>query len=56
MPALLVREILIRKSIINGKAWLNVIIVAICLAFSASGENAEAFLGMQVIFGILSQI
>jgi putative membrane protein len=59
VPALLAREILIRKSIINGKAWLNVIIVAICLAFSAfyeliewwvaiaSGENAEAFLGTQ---------
>jgi putative membrane protein len=59
VPALLAREILIRKSIANGKAWLNVIIVAICLAFSAfyeliewwvaiaSGENAEAFLGTQ---------
>lgn len=59
VPALLAREILIRKSIVNGKAWLNVIIVAICLAFSAfyeliewwvavaSGENAEAFLGTQ---------
>lgn len=59
VPALLAREILIRKGIVNGKAWLNVIIVAICLAFSAfyeliewwvavaSGENAEAFLGTQ---------
>lgn len=59
VPALLAREILIRKSIVNGKAWLNVIIVSICLAFSAfyeliewwvavaSGENAEAFLGTQ---------
>ena len=59
VPALLAREILIRKSIVNGKAWLNVIIVAICLAFSAfyeliewwvaiaTGENAEAFLGTQ---------
>jgi len=59
VPALLAREILIRKSIVNGKTWLNVIIVSICLAFSAfyeliewwvaiaSGENAEAFLGTQ---------
>lgn len=59
VPALLAREILIRKGIVNGKAWLNIIIVAICLAFSAfyeliewwvavaSGENAEAFLGTQ---------
>lgn len=59
VPALLAREILIRKGIVNGKAWLNVIIVSICLAFSAfyeliewwvavaSGENAEAFLGTQ---------
>ena len=59
VPALLAREILIRKSIVNGKSWLNVIIVAICLAFSAfyeliewwvalaSGEDAEAFLGTQ---------
>ncbi|ARD44062.1 DUF2238 domain-containing protein [Colwellia sp. PAMC 21821] len=59
VPALLAREILIRKNIVNGKAWLNVIIVSICLAFSAfyeliewwvavaSGENAEAFLGTQ---------
>lgn len=59
VPALLAREILIRKDVVNGRAWLNVIIVAICLAFSAfyeliewwvavaSGENAEAFLGTQ---------
>ena len=59
VPALLAREILIRKCVVNGKAWLNVIIVSICLAFSAfyeliewwvavaSGENAEAFLGTQ---------
>ena len=59
VPALLAREILIRKRIVNGTTWLNVIIVAICLAFSAfyeliewwvavaSGENAEAFLGTQ---------
>jgi len=59
VPALLAREILIRKAVVNGKVWLNVIIVTICLAFSAfyeliewwvalaSGEDAEAFLGTQ---------
>lgn len=59
VPAIIAREILIRKSVVNGRVWLNVVIVAICLAFSAfyeliewwvavaSGENAEAFLGTQ---------
>jgi len=59
VPALLAREILLRKGVVNGRAWLNVIIVAICLAFSAfyeliewwvalaTGGNAEAFLGTQ---------
>ena len=59
VPALLAREILIRKNIVNGRAWLNLFIISICLAFSAfyeliewwvavaSGENAEAFLGTQ---------
>lgn len=59
VPALIAREILIRKNIVNGRAWLNLIIISISLAFSAfyeliewwvalaSGENAEAFLGTQ---------
>lgn len=59
VPALLAREILIRKQVVNGTAWLNVVVVSICLAFSAfyeliewgvaiaSGEGAEAFLGTQ---------
>lgn len=59
VPALLAREILIRKKVVNGNVWRNVIIVSICLAFSAfyellewwvalmSGEDAEAFLGTQ---------
>lgn len=59
VPAILVREILIRKRIINGNCWLNIIIVSLCLAFSAlyeliewwvalaTGDNAEAFLGTQ---------
>ncbi|MGB1197907.1 MAG: DUF2238 domain-containing protein [Thalassotalea sp.] len=59
VPALLAREILIRKNVVNGNWWRSIIIVSICLAFSAfyeliewwvalaTGENAEAFLGTQ---------
>ena len=59
VPALLAREILIRKHVVNGKAWLNVVVISICLAFSAfyeliewwvalaTGGDAEAFLGTQ---------
>jgi putative membrane protein len=59
VPALLTREILLRKNVVNSKGWLNIIIVSICLAFSAlyeliewwvalaTGDNAEAFLGTQ---------
>lgn len=59
VPAIIAREILIRKCVVNGRVWLNVFIVSICLAFSAfyeliewwvaisTGENAEAFLGTQ---------
>lgn len=59
VPALLAREILIRKGIVNGDFWRNIIIVSFCLAFSAfyeliewwvalgTGEDAEAFLGTQ---------
>ena len=60
IPAILAREILIRKNIVQGsKIWLNYIILSLVLAFSALyeliewwvalavGENAEAFLGTQ---------
>jgi len=59
VPALLAREILIRKHVVNGDIWCGFIVVSICLAFSAfyeliewgvailSGEDAEAFLGTQ---------
>jgi putative membrane protein len=59
VPALLAREIIIRKKIVNGNIWRNTIIVSICLAVSAfyeliewwvaltTGENAVAFLGTQ---------
>ncbi|HKJ52206.1 MAG TPA: DUF2238 domain-containing protein [Gammaproteobacteria bacterium] len=59
VPALLAREILIRKRIVNGRRWRDFVVVSICLAFSAfyeliewwvalsSGLEAEAFLGTQ---------
>lgn len=59
MPAILAREILLRKAVVARSFWLNFICVSICLAFSAlyeliewwvalfSGEDAEAFLGTQ---------
>jgi len=59
VPAIIAREILIRKSVVNSRIWLNVFVISICLAFSAfyeliewwvaisTGENAEAFLGTQ---------
>lgn len=59
VPALIAREILIRKQVIPGPAWRNFFIVCFCLAFSAfyeliewwvalvTGSSAEAFLGTQ---------
>lgn len=59
VPAMIARELLIRKQVINGIAWRNFIIVCFCLAFSAFyellewlaavivGSSAEAFLGTQ---------
>jgi len=60
MPAILARELLIRKHIVQGAGlWMNYIILSIVLAFSAfyelvewwvalaAGEDAEAFLGTQ---------
>ncbi len=59
VPAIAAREILIRKEVVNGRSWLNVIVVAVSLAISAfyellewvtaeiMGGGAEAFLGTQ---------
>ncbi|MDH4318510.1 MAG: DUF2238 domain-containing protein [Desulfobulbaceae bacterium] len=59
IPAIIAREILIRKQIVCKSGWLNFIVVSICLAISAlyeliewwvaefTGESAEAFLGTQ---------
>ena len=59
VPAIIAREILIRNSVINGRVWLNILVVSVCTAFSAlyelfewwvallTGESAEGFLGAQ---------
>lgn len=59
IPAMIIRELFVRKNIVPIKKWLNFIVVCICLSFSAvyellewwvalfSGENADAFLGTQ---------
>lgn len=59
IPAILAREIFIRKSVVNSTGWLNFLVICFCLAFSAfyeliewwvaisTGESAEAFLGTQ---------
>ena len=59
IPAIIAREILIRKDIIPKANWRNFFIVCFCLAFSAlyeliewvvalfTGEDAQAFLGTQ---------
>lgn len=59
IPAMIIRELFVRKNIITNKKWLHFIVVCICLSFSAvyeflewwiallSGENADAFLGTQ---------
>ena len=59
IPAILAREIFIRKAVVKGAAWQHFLIVCFCLAVSAfyeliewwvavlSGESADAFLGTQ---------
>lgn len=59
VPAMLAREVLIRRSPLAGSRWLPFLVVCFCLAFSAlyeliefwtalaTGEAAEAFLGTQ---------
>lgn len=59
VPALLIREVIVRKKVIQFKSWRNVLIVSMCMAISTSyefiewfvailsGESAEAFLGTQ---------
>ncbi len=59
VPAIVAREILIRKQVLRAKAWLLFLVTCICLSISAfyeliewwvavgSGTQAEAFLGTQ---------
>lgn len=59
IPAMVAREVVIRKDVISGVRWQFFFIVSFCLGFSAfyeliewwvalaSGEEAEAFLGTQ---------
>ena len=59
VPAILGREILLRNSVVNGRGWLNLFVISICLAFSAlyemfewgmavaTGDSANSFLGTQ---------
>jgi putative membrane protein len=59
VPALVARELLIRKAVVRGRGWLNFVVLCFCLALSAIyeliewavavavGISAEAFLGTQ---------
>jgi len=59
VPAIIIREIFVRKQIVKKGMWLSVIVVFFCLGISAmyellewlvaelSGEGADAFLGTQ---------
>lgn len=59
VPAIVAREILIRKNVVNFPGWRNFLIVCVCLAISAfyeliewwvallSAEAADSFLGTQ---------
>lgn len=59
VPAMIVRELFIRKNVIANKGYFNFIIVSICLAISAAyewiewwvsictGDGGDAFLGTQ---------
>lgn len=59
IPALVIREFLTKKNILNNKKFLNFIVICICLSISAFyeiiefivaisiGETAESFLGLQ---------
>lgn len=59
VPAMVAREVLLRKQVIRGAGWLNFLVVCFALALSAlyelvewsvavlTGDSAEAFLGTQ---------
>lgn len=59
VPAMIIRELFIRKKVISNQSFFNFIIISICLAISAAyewiewgvslgtGEGGDAFLGTQ---------
>lgn len=59
VPALAAGELFIRRRVVNGNAWRNFLVVAVCLAISAAyefiewwvslatGEAGDSFLGTQ---------
>ena len=59
VPAIVAREILIRRRVVRGRGWIYFIVVSICLAISAAyellewrvsvatGSKGDAFLGTQ---------
>jgi putative membrane protein len=59
IPAIVIREVLVRNRVLARRGWLSIIVISICLAFSAfyeliewwvalfSKEAAESFLGTQ---------
>ncbi|MGI9240878.1 MAG: DUF2238 domain-containing protein [Verrucomicrobiales bacterium] len=46
VPAMIAREILIRKQVVRGRGWLFTIVVALCLGVSVLYELAEAAAGI----------
>ncbi len=46
IPAMIIRELFIRKKVISNKSFFNFIIVCICLAISASYEWIEWFVSI----------
>ncbi len=59
VPAVVIREILVRNAVVAKRGWLSIIVICICLAISAfyeliewwvallSAEAADSFLGTQ---------
>lgn len=59
IPAMVAREILLRKAVVSERRWLNFLVICVCLALSAfyellewgvavlSGTGADAFLATQ---------
>ncbi len=59
VPAMIVRELFVRKDVVKSKGWLAVLTVSVCMSISViyeflewfvaifSGESGDAFLGTQ---------